>query len=196
MISVLANPDLERVYEFKERLEASGIPMHVENSMLSAMIAQRVDHSPNAIFVGCSIPPQAAVPVLVAAMTFWPEIRRVKLSSDVEQYTEEQTHYRIFLGGHIGEKHIGRFSVWSDQQINELDPDSDVTSFHWLIRRRSERPTGPVVPVRCVGGPFDGEVFNYVGAPPLKRLELMGKHVYLLVNGEQGLEYQYKGPFR
>jgi hypothetical protein len=126
-------------------------------------------------------------------MILWPEIRRIWLSSDITEYTPEQTHYQIYLGGYIPDNDLGRFMVWTEAQLKELDRDLDLTSFHWLILRRSARKMGSVVEVQCFGGPFDGELFRFTGIQPPASFNI-GDHVYGLVASSRGPEYKYKAP--
>ena len=129
---VTASATLEGVYDFQKALGELGISIEVDDTFLGSTTSV----CPS-IGLGCSIIPSIAAPILVAAMNFWPSVRRVWLSSDRYEYAPDDVHHRISIGTWIGDKRLPRFKEWTEEHIRMLDPNMSLMHFHGLIRSLS-----------------------------------------------------------
>ena len=137
---VTASATLEGAYDFQKVLGELGIPIKVDDTFL----AGKLSVSPsNSIGLGCSIIPSIAAPILVAAMNFWPSVRRVWLSSDRYEYAPDGVHDRISIGTWIEDKRLLRFKEWTEENIRMLDPKMSLMHFHGLVRSLSTLNVGP-----------------------------------------------------
>lgn len=85
-----------------------------------------------AIWLGSEIPPSLAVPAIKKAVSIWPQLKYIHLSSDAPG--PDETHWSIFIGGSTktAEK-FDNLKPWSNDQINQLEVMT-VDEFHRKIR--------------------------------------------------------------
>ena len=137
---VTASATLEGVYDFQKALAELGIPIEVDDTFLGSTTSVCPS---NSIGLGCGVIPSIAAPILVAAMNFWPSVRRVWLSSDRYECAPDDVHDRISIGTWIEDKRLPRFKVWTEEHIGMLDPNMSLTHFHGLVRSLSSLNVEP-----------------------------------------------------
>ena len=91
------------------------------------------DHE--AIWLGANIPTTTALTIIKKAISVWPHLKYIHLSSDCDG-PPEYVHWQIYLGGATSTA-VDRDNLkpWTIEEINELE-EKDIADFHKDIRSK------------------------------------------------------------
>lgn len=190
MISVKLYEHLPGVEDFGDQLREIGL--HATIPSVESDASDKQTHE--AIWIGCSLPPDLVIAVVKAAFKQWPSLKYLHLSSDQHQFVPESVHYQIYIGG-PSEAALGYgCQPWTPEVIADLDNNMSLTALHILIRT-GYRQEEPATHVRYVGGPLDGEEHFYAGPPKelASRVRTFVNALYELRYVDEQYEYHYAG---
>ena len=190
MISVTLNERLPGVESFAQALREIGLHATIP----LALEPPEKPSDPEAIWVGCSLPPDLVIAVIKAAFRQWPSLKYLRLTSDQAQTGRESSHYQIRIGEAAAPEDALQTQAWTPEVVEQLDSQLSLTALHILLRT-TYRHAVPATQVRYVGGPMDGEEHYYAGPPEelFRRVRTSMIAIYELRSSDQRYEYHFAG---
>jgi hypothetical protein len=89
-----------------------------------------------AVWIGYRMGPSIVVPAIKAAITVWPQLRYLHISSDDESGAPDYIHDMLFIGGSTSTAIGYGLKPWSKSEINSLSPKLSIAQFHRLVRSK------------------------------------------------------------
>jgi Zn/Cd-binding protein ZinT len=85
--------------------------------------------------MGANVDPAAAIEVMKLAVTQWPHLKYIHLSTDGGSPPDE-SHYEIYLGGATSTALDYELKEWAATEIAELSEKMTTKDFHSAVRAK------------------------------------------------------------
>ncbi|HEY3298668.1 MAG TPA: hypothetical protein VGK34_08445, partial [Armatimonadota bacterium] len=91
-----------------------------------------------AIWIGSSLAPKDVIEAIKIALSQWPHLKYLHLSSDgdAKMSPPDEIHYELFIGGSTSAAKRYGLQSWTATQLLSLDEDVSVREFHDAIRSK------------------------------------------------------------
>ena len=129
---------LRNVHKLLSALRELGFKVEVYEGVGSSMKRLEFNSADEhrAIWIGSRVSPRVASLVLKTAISFWPHLCYIHLSSDTTARPPDSIQDEIYLGGSTRAAQKYGLESWSKEEILELPDNMKIEDFHKTIRSK------------------------------------------------------------